>query len=98
MKDNSVATMLAVGLVALLVCMTPALLTAQDLGNAEPQTVTIDNLSIEGSKYSSVTIRSDTPLVLEFQDEAPQSCEQGVLRWCQRNFACVGAGPSTRFF
>lgn len=97
MKDNSVATLLAVGLVALLVCMTPALLTAQDLSTAEPKTVTIDNLLIEGSTFSSVTISSDTPLVLEFQDEAPQSCDRGLATTSKRHVGRNGALTEREF-
>lgn len=97
MKDVSFAMKLAVGIVVLLMSMTPALLTAQDLGATKPKSLTVENLTIEGSKYKSVTIRSETPLVIEYQDEVPLACDRGALTMSKPHFGRNGALTKREF-
>ncbi|WP_376873935.1 DUF3131 domain-containing protein [Albirhodobacter sp. R86504] len=56
---------------------------------ADPLAVTIDDVTLNGAKYNSVTIRSETPLTVEFSDQAMQGRAQ-----CNRG----GASMSTPHF
>ena len=97
MKDNRFGKKVAVGFFALLMCVMPTVLTAQDEGNAQPQNMTVNNLSIEGSKYNSVTIRSDTPLVLEFQGEGTLACDRDVVTTAKQHVGRNGALTEREF-
>lgn len=54
-------------------------LSASQESAAEPLAVTIDDISINGTKYNSITIRSETPLFVEFSDQAQSApeCDRG---------------------
>ncbi len=63
------------GLVSGLVAITPVAALAQEEGSTLPRSMTIDNISINGTEYNSVTIRSEAPLHIEFDDMSTARCE-----------------------
>lgn len=71
-------TTLTTMLAACLTLALPAGLGAQEAdGEAAPRSLTIDNVLINGAEYNSVTIRSESPLIVEFDDaNAAPACER----------------------
>ncbi|MBU0780954.1 MAG: DUF3131 domain-containing protein [Gammaproteobacteria bacterium] len=58
---------------------------------ADPLAVTIDDITINGAKYNSITISSETPLSVEFSDRvAAPSCNHGVGRAPEIHFGRNG--------
>ncbi|QPM92255.1 DUF3131 domain-containing protein [Pseudooceanicola algae] len=67
LKANSAGTVASGMLIGLLAL--PAALNAQDDNvEAAPQSVTIDNVTLNGAEYNSVTIWSESPLMIEFDE------------------------------
>lgn len=75
-----------------LACLALALPAAAQTDGAEPLSVTIDDITINGAQYNSVTIRSETPLFIEFADAAAsgQRCQRSIDRASDAHFGRVG--------
>ncbi len=89
MKFRTAVSPLVAPAVACIALALPAL--AQD-ESVEPLAVTIDDITINGAKYNSVTIRSETPLFVEFSDQAvsvPQ-CQRSIDRASEAHFGRNG--------
>lgn len=69
MKSHKLIKSLATVALSSLAIVSTGPLAAQDETEA-PLAVTIDDITINGAQYNSVTIRSETPLFLEFSDQA----------------------------
>lgn len=66
--------------------------TAEQPSDTKQQSEPTDNLAIEGSEYSSVTIQSDTPLKLAFQNgESQKSCDRGLQSMSKPHIGRNGA-------
>ena len=57
-----------------------------------PRAVTIDDITLDGTTYNSVTIRSETPLTVEFSEpSAPRECARGPANLSKGHFGRNGA-------
>jgi hypothetical protein len=71
---------LHVALAAIFACFALPLMAQSQTPDAAtaPGSVTIEDVTVNGAKYNSVTIRSDTPLKVEFSGQvAPRDCVRG---------------------
>lgn len=91
--NNPVPKMRAFGIAVSLVTMAAASnVHAQDAGD-EPRAITIQNVVVNGTEYDNMTIRSDSPLVIELDGAAalrPQ-CDRGVRFGSTEHFGRSGA-------
>ena len=69
----------------------PTISHAQD-PQIKPLAVTVDNITIEGDEYNSVTIRSETPLFIDFSDSKMlPDCTQSTVGKTETHFGRNGA-------
>jgi len=61
-------------------------------GTDQPLAVTIDEVTVDGATYNSVTIRSETPLFIEYSDAAtdPACCERSIEFGSDAHFGRTG--------
>ncbi|WP_417270977.1 DUF3131 domain-containing protein [Celeribacter sp.] len=75
----------------------PISVAAQSDAPLEAQSVTIDNVSIDGTNYNSVTIRSTAPLELEFDGMKAGQCDHGAGAISTPHFGRSGALTDREF-
>lgn len=69
MKNFNLQRLLTSGAMLCCILTGPTSLGAQDEAEtAAPRAVTIDNVTLNGADYNSVTIRSESPLIIEYDD------------------------------
>lgn len=68
----------------------PATLSAQEI-DLSPRSLTIDNVTVDGTEYNSVTIRSQSPLFVDFDDATRAGdCQRGAARMSSAHFGRSG--------
>ncbi|MHA6327063.1 DUF3131 domain-containing protein [Roseivivax sp. CAU 1753] len=61
---------------------------------ASPRSVTIDNVTVDGARYNSVTITSESPLIIDFDSaRADSECIRGPIKMSSAHFG--RSGPLT---
>jgi hypothetical protein len=81
MKSETLLKAAWVGACSAFALTFPTSLGAQSETAVQPRSMTIDNVSINGTEYNSVTIRSETPLILDFDGMDAGQCahEEGDI-------------------
>lgn len=89
MTLKSIVSPMMASAIACLTFAVPAIAQTED---TEPMVVVIDDVTINGATYNSVTIRSETPLHVEFSDQAlaTQDCIRSRENASSTHFGRVG--------
>lgn len=77
--------------------MAPDAVTAQDQKTEAPKAVTGETILIDGARYTSATIRSDSPLTIEFENKTSPTCDRNSRAMSKPHFGRNGTLTEREF-